>query len=394
MTTVTTVRAPALEGTLSSSEVAATVASIAACQRPDGAIPWYPGGRTDPWDHVECAMALDAGRQHRAAEQAYRWLALTQRPDGSWASSYRGGRVVDATGETHHAAYVALGVWHHVLATGDDHFLDTMWPTVRRALDWVVTMQGPEGQLWWARSPTGAVDQVALVTASASAHHGLLAGLAIASRLGVSVPHWQQAVAGLRHAWAAHPQTFAQRGRYSMDWYYPLLGGLLSGAAAWSRIQAGWDEFVLSGLGVRCVSDRPWVTGAETCELALSLQACGRPSLAAELVTAIQHLRHEDGAYWTGLVVDDGVRWPVERTTWTGAAMVLAVDALAATGPHSQVFCTGRDDLGCNDEAFGPGQGSQVADGSATAGASPSFPGEWACPSCEAAAATRILHVR
>ena len=41
----------------------------------------------------------------------------------------------------------------------------------------------------------------------------------------------------------------------------------------------------------------------------------------------MQHLRDDDGSYWTGLVFADGVRWPVERTTWTAAAVVLAADA-------------------------------------------------------------------
>lgn len=364
-------RAPSLEGALTAGEVAATVASIAACQEPDGAIPWYPGGRTDPWDHVECAMALDAGGRHREAEAAYAWLVATQRADGSWASSYRNGRVVDATAQTHHAAYVAVGVWHHLLATGDERFLNAMWPTVRRALDWVAGMAGPSGQLWWARNPAGRIDRTALTTATSSAHHGLLAGLALADRLGVTAPHWERTAAGVEHALDTHPELFADPGGYSMDWYYPVLGGGLDGPRGWSRLVAGWEEFVVPGLGIRCVADRPWVTGAETCELALTLDACGRPALAAELVVTMQHLRHDDGAYWTGLVVDDGVHWPVERTTWTAAAMVLAVDALAAAGPQSGVFRTRQ--VGATP---GAGRGGTL---SAAAG----------CPICAAAAASR-----
>ena len=50
----------------------------------------------------------------------------------------------------------------------------------------------------------------------------------------------------------------------------------------------------------------------------------------------MQHLREDDGSYWTGLVFSDGKRWPVERTTWTGAAMILAADALSATTPAAE----------------------------------------------------------
>ena len=60
-----------------------------------------------------------------------------------------------------------------------------------------------------------------------------------------------------------------------MDWYYPVLGGAVRGAGAAARLHAGWDEFVVPGLGVRCVSDEPWVTGAETCELVIALDAVG-----------------------------------------------------------------------------------------------------------------------
>ena len=44
-----------------------------------------------------------------------------------------------------------------------------------------------------------------------------------------------------------------------------------------------WDEFVVPGLGIRCVDTNPWVTGAETCELAMALDTLGdhRRALAA-----------------------------------------------------------------------------------------------------------------
>jgi hypothetical protein len=123
-----------------------------------------------------------------------------------------------------------------------------------------------------------------------------------------------------------------------MDWYYPVLGGALTGAAARDRLAADWDRFVVPGLGARCVSDRPWVTGAETCELALALAAAGQPDAAVEQVAAMQHLRDDDGSYWTGYVFADDARWPVERTTWTAAAVVLAADAISGATPAARLF--------------------------------------------------------
>lgn len=42
-----------------------------------------------------------------------------------------------------------------------------------------------------------------------------------------------------------------------MDWYYPILGSALRGPAADARIKQRWDDFVVDGLGIRCVGDRP-----------------------------------------------------------------------------------------------------------------------------------------
>ncbi len=49
---------PEIPGVLSRDECLATGRAIARMQEPSGAIPWFPGGHTDPWDHIESAMAL------------------------------------------------------------------------------------------------------------------------------------------------------------------------------------------------------------------------------------------------------------------------------------------------------------------------------------------------
>ena len=52
----------------------------------------------------------------------------------------------------------------------------------------------------------------------------------------------------------------------------------------------------------------------------------------------MQHLRDPDGSYWTGLVFADGKRWPVEKSCWTSAAVVLAADALSRTTAGNGIF--------------------------------------------------------
>ncbi|WP_244277323.1 prenyltransferase [Geodermatophilus obscurus] len=316
----------------------ATVAAVAAEQASDGALPWFRGGRLDPWDMVEAAMALDVGGEHDRARAAYRWLARRQRPDGSWAAEYRDGAEVSPAAESNHAGYLAVGVWHSWLLTGDQELVAGAWPAVRRGLDLVTRMQLPGGAVGWALRPDGTADDTALLTGNASLFQALRCGVALAALAGEPQPDWELAAADLGDALRTRPEAFADRSRYSMDWYYPVLGGAVTGAAADARLAAGWNRFVVPGLGARCVADRPWVTGAETCELALALAAAGRPDAALEQVAAMQHLRADDGSYWTGYVYPDDARWPVERTTWTAAAVVLAADALSGATAASGAF--------------------------------------------------------
>ena len=54
---------------------------------------------------------------------------------------------------------------------------------------------------------------------------------------------------------------------------------------------------MVEGRGVRCVSDQPWVTAAETCELVMALDAIGETERQAlDLFASVQFLRHDDGA--------------------------------------------------------------------------------------------------
>jgi hypothetical protein len=323
---------------LTGEQVRRTVSAIAAEQSSDGALPWFRGGPLDPWDAVEAAMALEVGGAHARARAAYRWLASRQRRDGSWAAEYRDGVESAPAAESNHAGYLAVGVWHSWLVSGDEQLVAELWPAVRAGLDLVTRMQLPGGAVSWALRPDGVPDDTALLTGNASLFQALRCGIALAAVTGAPQPDWELAVTDLGTALRTRPEAFADRSRYSMDWYYPVLAGAVTGAAARERLAADRERFVVPGLGARCVADRPWVTGAETCELALALAAAGQRDAALEQVAAMQHLRHPDGSYWTGYVYPDAARWPVERTTWTAAAVVLAADALSGATPASGLF--------------------------------------------------------
>jgi hypothetical protein len=321
---------PYVDGVLTAEQVAQTAASIASMQEPTGAIPWTTGEHVDIWNHVEAAMALLVGGQVDAAERAYEWVPTLQREDGSWPMKIVGGEVDDPRGEVNMSAYLAVGIWHHWLVRRDFAFVQRFWPSVRAGLDWVVSQQLPFGGINW--TPT---ESFALLAGSSSIYHSLRAGVALADLLDDPQPEWELAGGRLGHAVREHRDLFEDKATYSMDWYYPVLGGAVRGTGASDLIASRWDEFVVPGLGIRCVDTNPWVTGAETCELVLALDGLGDHRRAMTLLRDMQHLRGEDGGYWTGWVYGDDVYWPHEHTTYTAAAVILAVDALGETRGHS-----------------------------------------------------------
>ncbi|MEY2565885.1 MAG: hypothetical protein QOE35_414 [Actinomycetota bacterium] len=326
---------------LTDAEIRATADSIADWQLDSGMILWFPGGHCDPWNHVEAAMALTVGGRGADAERAYEWLASTQHDDGSWFNYYLADGVEDYRLDTNVTAYVAVGVWHHFLATGDPAFLERMWPVVDKAMGFVLRLQQPGGQILWSIEPDGITPgRFALLTGSSSVLHSLRAGVAIAERLRRERPEWELAAGQLAHAIAHRRlELFEPKDRWAMDWYYPVLSGALHGADARAHLQDRWDEFVMEGLGVRCVADRPWATAAETAECAIACAISGMKAEAARLLRFTRHMRAEDGSYFTGCVHPQCVRYPGdERTTYTAAAIVLADDLLKGGAATTGVF--------------------------------------------------------
>lgn len=328
-------------GIFDAADLRATADAIASVQTVDGNIPWIPGGKTDPWNLVEAAMALDIGGRHDDAVRAYEWLRRMQHHTGGWHSYYLGTEVSDPTLDTNVACYIATGVWHHYLTTGDTAFLRGYWPMVERTIDYALAFQTKTGEIAWR---TDDPEDGALLTGSSSIHHSLRCAIAIAERLGHERPDWELSVGALAIAISHRPDSFLDKSRWAMDWYYPILGGILRGEPAQARVAAYWDTFVVPGRGVRCVSDQPWVTAAETCELVMALDAIGETERAMDLFTWVQFLRHDDGSYWCGMNFDGerfdepGEYFTADHPTWNSAAVVLAAHALGGEGPTAGLF--------------------------------------------------------
>ncbi|MEM1403844.1 MAG: prenyltransferase/squalene oxidase repeat-containing protein [Pseudomonadota bacterium] len=323
--------------------LAPTVDAIEACQLSSGEIPWSEGNYADPWDHVEAAMGLSIGGRWDAAEKAYNWLARMQLEDGSWFAAYRDGEPDNRERrESNFVAYIATGVWHHYLVSEDRAFVLKLWPTVEKAINWVLALQSEHGDIDWAVDEQGNAKSDALITGCSSIYKSLECAHNIAVTVGEPRPAWLEARRALGDALRNKPErfdrTWESKARYSMDWFYPVLTGVFSGVAAKERIAARWSEFVVDERGCRCVVEEPWVTVAESCELVMALLASGDHARAVELYSWLHQWRSDSGDYWTGYQFVEELLWPDERPTWTAGAVLLAADALTHHTPASRLF--------------------------------------------------------
>ena len=327
-------------GVLTAAELRATGESIAAWQLPSGMVPWFPGGHADPWNHIEAAMAMDLVGLTDEALKAYQWLVDIQRPDGSWHQYYLEHEVEQDKLDANVIAYIATGVWHHWMLTGDRGFLETLWATVEPAIEFVLDLQQPRGEILWARHPDGTPWSFALLTGSSSICHSLRCAIAIAEELGHERPDWELSLAHLAHVIRTMPdEAFTPKHRWAMDWYYPVLSGAVTGQDALDHLNARRDTFVMEGKGVRCVSDRPWITAAESCECMMAYLLVGEDDFAADLFRWVQNLRTDNGRYFTGIVYPQLEHFPPkEQSTYTSAAIVLGADALSRSTKASGLF--------------------------------------------------------
>jgi hypothetical protein len=330
---------PEVPGIVTMGDLERTGATIADLQLPSGMIEWYPGGHADPWNHVETAMALATVGRLAEAERAYQWLIDIQLDNGAWHNYYLANGIEDSKFDTNCVAYLATGVWHHYLATGDRAFVEHCWDTVDRAIEFVLSLQKPRGEIIWAQRADGDPWSYALLTGSSSISHSLACACRLAELMGRDRSHWAEDRRRLVDVIVNHPGAFEPKERWAMDWYYPVLTGAITGDDGAKRLTDGWDTFVMEGEGVRCVSDRPWVTASETCECVMAMLAAGDRERALELFTWAQRLRDDDGAYFTGIVFPELIHFPAdERSAYTGAAVILAADALAGVNPTSDLF--------------------------------------------------------
>lgn len=302
-------------------------------QLPSGAIPWYEDGITDPWDHVECAIAMELTGRFDVAVRAYHWLKDIQNPDGSWYAGYRNDKPSDLTLDTNFTSYIATGLWYHFLVTEEVGLLSEMMPTMEKAIDFVLNLQQPTGEIYWACTPDGSVWPGAILGSSCCIWQSLRNAVRVAELLGLDRPAWEAAGHRLRDAILNRPDLFDKHDEngqcFATNWYYPVLTGVLEGDDAESLIDKHWHDFVVEDWGCKCVQGTPWVTVGETTELIMSLYRMRDTARAGAMMNWILKLNDHGGGFQTGIKLPDQMIWPEEQNTWTSAGVIMALSAQA-----------------------------------------------------------------
>jgi len=314
--------------------------SIINAQKGTGEIPWAIGEKTDSWDMVEAIMGLNICGYFQESKKGFEWLKKTQNSDGSFYASYMNGSPEDMTKDTNMSSYIAVGLLQYLIITKDLDFTRYIWPTVEKGLNFVISLQAEGGEIYWAKSPKGNIDKMCLLTGSSSIYTSLKCGIYLGEKLGFDYPHWKTAAIKLENALRKRRHVFdVTKSRYSMDWFYPILCGALTKNECEKRLEKYWKKFIVEGMGVRCVSENPWITMAETCELVLALNSMGKKRKAEIVFNWILDRRFEDdGSFWCGFTFPDMVIWPEEKYTWTNGVAIMAADALYDLTPASNLF--------------------------------------------------------
>jgi hypothetical protein len=311
-------------------------------QAPDGSISWEKDRKLDPWDHVEAAMGLIIGGKEAEARSAFLWLKENQEEDGSWYAQYNNGIPESQRKESNFTAYIATGLWHNYLVSKDKNLLKEMFSTLDLAMRFVVSLQTDFGDIRWAKENNKILDD-SLITGCSSIYKSLDCAISIYRILGHDTKSLVKAKELLKTCLLENVERFDRswksKKRYSMDWYYPVMCGVVKGKKAKEKIQSRWDEFVIDGMGCKCVVEEPWVTTAESSELVVALVVIGEVDKAKELFEWLHQWKDpKDNLYWTGYVYTDQKYWPVEKPTWTAAAVLIAADSLFRFTNGSKLF--------------------------------------------------------
>ena len=297
-----------------------------------GAIPSNQDGSHDPWDHLEAVMGLTTLGYKTHALKGLDWMVSNQNQDGSWYNLYQDEKPLELNKQTNYATYISVAVWHFYLINNDINFLQEFWEPVKKGILFSLSLQHDNGAIAWNIDEFEKIDEDYLLTGCSSIAKSLECAIAICQALGDQnyESEWRIAHSKLIAALENPSGIFdlkKDRSRFSMDWYYPILGGINSKKRINSLTTKIKDSFWIQGLGIKCVSDEPWVTVAETSECSIAYKKIGKDKIALELLHNAISIVDSKGIPYMGWQFHENIYWPDETPSWTSAACILAADA-------------------------------------------------------------------
>jgi hypothetical protein len=229
------------------------------------------------------------------------------------------------------------------LLNNDVNFLQDFWEPVKKGILFTLSLQHRNGAIAWNIDKSKKIDEDYLLTGCSSIAKSLECAIAICQVLEHKSFElkWRDAHLKLIVALENPAEIFdlkKDRSRFSMDWYYPILGGINSKHRITSLVEMIKTSFWIKGLGIKCVADEPWVTVAETSECSIAFKKIGEDKIALELLLNAIAIVDGQGIPYMGWQFDENIYWPEETPSWTAAACILAADANHQLTPSANLF--------------------------------------------------------
>ena len=316
---------------------------IKSIQLESGAIPSNDDGSHDPWDHIESIMGLNFANEYESSKLAFNWLIKNQNQDGSWFSKYMDDIPIQKNKPTHFAPYISVAALHFYKIFSDKEYLEYLWPSIESAINFSIKLQIQNGTIPWSVDKNQKIEEDFLLTGSSSILKSIECGIAISKiiKSTKNLEDWNHSYELLSKAIKNPSGKFdllKDRKRFSMDWYYPILSGCLNDNQKFFYVDKVFKDFYIKEMGIKCVIEEPWVTVAETCEFIICLMISGRDEDAKKLLKDVINISDINGVPYMGWQYEENIFWPLERPSWTSAALIIAADSVMGLSKGKDLF--------------------------------------------------------
>ena len=316
---------------------------IKSIQLESGAIPSNDDGSHDPWDHIESIMGLNFANEYESSKLAFDWLIKNQNQDGSWFSKYMDDIPIEKNKPTHFAPYISVAALHFYKIFSDKEYLEYLWPSIESAINFSIKLQIQNGTIPWSVDKNQKIEEDFLLTGSSSILKSIECGIAISKiiKSTKNLEDWNRSYELLSKAIKNPSGKFdllKDRKRFSMDWYYPILSGCLNDNQKFFYVDKVFKDFYIKEMGIKCVIEEPWVTVAETCEFIICLMISGRDEDAKKLLKDVINISDVNGVPYMGWQYEENIFWPLEKPSWTSAALIIAADSVMGLSKGKDLF--------------------------------------------------------